>query len=141
MRQQRNSGYYLPRVSLSLRQIVQKFGEDALPYSLYQTYQGGQEDKLYTIIHAIEPREKRDTRSKSNKDMPWRSVYLLKDAGDDQKPILRESGYRMFPAVVGRWGAISTETYSCESPGMVVLGDVKQLQHEQKQKGMPLITW
>ena len=121
--------------SLSLRQIVQKFGEDALPYSLYQTYQGGQEDKLYTIIHAIEPREKRDTRSKSNKDMPWRSVYLLKDAGDDQKPILRESGYRMFPAVVGRWGAISTETYSCESPGMVVLGDVKQLQHEQKQKG------
>ena len=41
----------------------------------------------------------------------------------------------MFPAVVGRWGAISTETYSCESPGMVVLGDVKQLQHEQKQKG------
>lgn len=121
--------------SLSLRQIVQKFGEDALPYSLYQTYKDGQKDKLYTIIHAIEPREKRDTRSKSNKDMPWRSVYLLKDAGDDQKPILRESGYRMFPAVVGRWGAISTETYSCESPGMVVLGDVKQLQHEQKQKG------
>lgn len=121
--------------SLSLRQIVQKFGEDALPNSLYQTYQGGQKDKLYTIIHAIEPREKRDTRSKSNKDMPWRSVYVLKDAGDDQKPILRESGYRMFPAVVGRWGAISTETYSCESPGMVVLGDVKQLQHEQKQKG------
>ena len=121
--------------SLSLRQIVQKFGEDALPYSLYQTYKDGQKDKLYTIIHAIEPREKRDTRSKSNKDMPWRSVYLLKDAGDDQKPILRESGYRMFPAVVGRWGAISTETYSCESPGMVVPGDVKQLQHEQKQKG------
>ena len=121
--------------SLSLRQIVQKLGEDALPYSLYQTYKDGQKDKLYTIIHAIEPREKRDTRSKSNKDMPWRSVYLLKDAGDDQKPILRESGYRMFPAVVGRWGAISTETYSCESPGMVVLGDVKQLQHEQKQKG------
>ena len=48
--------------------------------------------------------------------MPYRAVHMLVDADSDEHSILLESGYNEFPAIVGRWGAISTDTYSCESP-------------------------
>lgn len=123
------------RFALTTRQLIEEFGYDAIPSALQTAAKAGNLDEQWNVIHAIEPRKDRDPRFKDNKNMPWRSVYLLEDAADTNNPILRESGYRSFPAVVGRWGAISTETYSSESPGMVALGDVIQLQHEQKQKG------
>lgn len=123
------------RFSMTTRQLIDEFGFDALPSGLRTAATSGKLDEQQNVIHAIEPRKDRDPRFKDNKNMPWRSLYILEDASDTEQPILRESGYRTFPAVVGRWGAISTETYSSEAPGMVALGDVIQLQHEQKQKG------
>ena len=121
--------------SMTTRQLIDEFGLDMLPSSLAAVAKAGKLDEQQVVLHAIEPRKDRDPRFKDNKNMPWRSVYVLKDYNDSAHPILRESGYRTFPAVVGRWGAISNETYSSESPGMIALGDVMQLQHEQKQKG------
>lgn len=121
--------------AMTVRQLVDEFDYENLPYSIQNQYDNNKLDETWIVVQAIEPRKDRDTRKKDNKNMPWRSVYVLKDNTDPKKPILRESGYRTFPAVIGRWGAISTETYSSESPGMVALGDVRQLQCEQMQKG------
>ena len=117
------------------RQLIQEFGQENVPYQIIQAVNAGKLDDSYTILHAIEPRKDREPGKKDSKNMPYRSLYILEGVADPHRPILRESGYRTFPAVVGRWGAISNETYSSESPGMVALGDVKQLQHEQLQKG------
>jgi len=47
--------------------------------------------------------------------------------------VLRESGYKEFPAVIPRWGIAGGDIYG-NSPGMEALGDIKQLQHEQLRK-------
>ena len=47
--------------------------------------------------------------------------------------MLRESGFRRFPALCPRWTVSGGDIYG-HSPGMEALGDIKQLQHEQLRK-------
>ena len=63
--------------------------------------------------------------------MAYKSCYF--EQGGDGDQVLRESGYKEFPAVVPRWGVAGGDIYG-NSPGMEALGDIKQLQHEQLRK-------
>ena len=63
---------------------------------------------------------------------------MLIDGVESGGGILEESGYNEFPAVVGRWGASATSVYSEESPGMIAIGDTKQMRHQYLQKGNAL---
>jgi hypothetical protein len=47
--------------------------------------------------------------------------------------MLRESGFKEFPALSPRWAVAGGDIYGL-SPGMEALGDIKQLQHEQLRK-------
>jgi hypothetical protein len=67
--------------------------------------------------------------------MPWRSVYF--EVGGNSDKFLRESGFKSFPALVPRWAVAGGDIYG-NSPGMEVLGDVKQLQHEQLRKAQAI---
>jgi hypothetical protein len=86
-----------------------------------------------TVHQSIEPRKQRDASKRDALNMPFQSVYIEAAGPDDQ--ILRESGFRDFPALCPRWDVTGADTYG-ESPGMKALGDIKQLQHEQKRKAM-----
>ena len=68
---------------------------------------------------------------KDNTNMAYKSCYF--ELGGDNNQVLRESGYKEFPAVVPRWGVAGGDVYG-NSPGMESLGDIKQLQHEQLRK-------
>lgn len=122
------------RFSMNAAQIVEKYGREKVGHTVRQCYDAGNYERSFRVIHAIEPRFDRDVTKIDNQQMPWRSVVLLLDSDDDDG-ILEVSGYNEFPAVVGRWGASGSDVYSEESPGMVALGDVKQLQHQELQKG------
>ena len=115
-------------------QLVGQYGRDGVPQQVRNDADSNP-DKEYKVIHAVEPRHDRDASKQDNRNMPWRSVMLLIDAGEGNAGILEESGYNEFPAVVGRWGASFTDVYSEEAPGMIAIGDTLQLQHEQLQKG------
>jgi len=88
-------------------------------------------DQWIPVIHAIEPRADRDPRMKDAKNMAWKSIYF--EPGGDANLLLRESGFKQFPAVCPRWDVVGGDIYG-NSPGMEALGDVKQLQHEQLRK-------
>lgn len=122
------------RFSMTAGQLVEKYGRDKVGHTVRQCYDAGNFERSFRVIHAIEPRFDRDVTKIDNRQMPWRSVVVLLDS-DDDSCILEESGYNEFPAVVGRWGASGSDVYSEEAPGMVALGDVKQLQHQELQKG------
>lgn len=111
--------------------MVKEFGYNKCSMSVQQMYDKGNLDAWVTVIHAIEPRDDRDITKKDAKNMPWRSVYFELACQDDK--ILRESGFRQFPAVVPRWSVVGGDIYG-NSPGMEALGDIKQLQHEQLRK-------
>lgn len=116
---------------MTVAQMVGEFGKDNVSQSVRQQFENGALDNWITVHHAIEPRHVRDLKKRDALNMPFRSVYW--EAGADKEKVLRESGYREFPALAPRWKVVGGDIYG-ESPAMRALGDIKQLQHEQLRK-------
>ena len=114
-------------------EVVREFGYNKCSTSVKNLYDRGSLDSWITLVHAIEPRDDRDRdyKKKDNMNMPFKSCYF--ETGSDGDQVLRESGFKEFPAVVPRWGVAGGDIYG-NSPGMESLGDIKQLQHEQLRK-------
>ena len=112
-------------------EIVKEYGYKNCSTTVRNMYDRGSLDAWIRLIQAIEPRADRDIRKKDALNMAWGS-YTFEVGGNPQQ-FLRESGYKDFPALVPRWATAGGDIYG-NSPGMEVLGDVKQLQHEQLRK-------
>jgi hypothetical protein len=114
-------------------EVVREFGYNKCSTSAKNLYDRGSLDSWITLVHAIEPRDDRDRdyKKKDNMNMPYKSCYF--ETGSDGDQVLRESGFKEFPAVIPRWGVAGGDIYG-NSPGMESLGDIKQLQHEQLRK-------
>lgn len=115
---------------LSTKQAVNAFGYDNCPDEIKRAHDQCLLEDYWEFIHAIEPREDRDPTSSSNKNMPWASYYV----SISTKPtIVKESGFNYFPVICPRWNVFGTDAYG-ESPAMVCLPDIKQLQLETLRK-------
>jgi hypothetical protein len=115
---------------MTVSQMVKEFGYDNCSPTVQSLYdQGKGLESWITILHAIEPRYDRDPRKLDAKNMAWSSIYFEWEGNK----LLRESGFKQFPAVCPRWAVAGGDIYG-NSPGMEALGDIKQLQHEQLRK-------
>lgn len=115
-------------------QIVREYGYEKCSPAVQGLFDSGNLDAWVTLHHLIEPRadRERNPRSKAAIDMPWRSV-TWEDGGKSDTSYLRESGFEAFPGLCPRWMVFGSDIYG-NSPGMIALGDIKQLQHEQVRK-------
>ncbi len=111
--------------------LVKEFGLENCTTMVQSLYSTGQLGVWIPIVHAIEPRADRDPSKRDARNMEWASYYF--ELGGDSDKVLRESGFKQFPALVPRWAVAGGDMYG-NSPGMEALGDVKQLQHEQLRK-------
>jgi hypothetical protein len=93
-------------------------------------------DLWIETVHLIEPNPDGDPDSPFTKDMPFRSVCYEKGA-DGPEDFLEVSGYPEFPVFAPRWHIQPPDVYG-RSPGMDCLGDVKQLQDQQKKKSQAI---
>lgn len=112
-------------------QMVAEFGKDNVSPAVLALYDRGALDQWVTVMHCIEPRRDRENGKRDAKNMPWKSTYFEPGGGSDK--LLRESGFKEFPALCPRWMTAGGDIYG-NSPGMEALGDIKQLQHEQLRK-------
>jgi hypothetical protein len=112
-------------------EIVKEYGYKNCSTTVRNMYDRGSLDSWVRLIQAIEPRADRDIRKKDALNMAWGSYTF--EVGGNPNQFLRESGFKDFPALVPRWATAGGDIYG-NSPGMEVLGDVKQLQHEQLRK-------
>lgn len=119
----------------TVAEIVKEFGYKNCSHTVQSMYDSGSLDKWVPIIHAIEPREDRDIKKKDAQNMPFASYYF--EVGGDPNKFLRQGGFKRFPSVVPRWSVTGGDIYG-NSPGMEVLGDIKQLQHEQLRKAQAI---
>lgn len=119
----------------SVGQLVEEFGIEQVSQQTASLYRSNSLDQMVGVIHSIEPRRDRDPSKRDAKNMPWRSVYIERGARDGE--YLRDSGFRDFRVLAPRWDLVNGDTYG-SSPGMEALGDIKQLQHEQKRKGQAI---
>jgi hypothetical protein len=131
--------------TMTVSQVIQKFviqqdgGEDWTGVSRATRNLWNQKnyDTLVPIIHLIEPRRKaeRDPNNFSHAHMPFKSQYMEQGAENDE--LLDIRGYRKFPAYIPRWDVLPGDVYG-RSPGMDELGDIKQLQQQQKRKAQAI---
>jgi len=115
----------------SAGELVLEFGFDNCSLAVKQAWQRGDVDSPFTIHHCIEPRSDRDTTKEDQRNMAWRSVYFEKGGDPDQ--VLREGGFDHFPVLAPRLKVRPGDIYG-QSLAMRALGDIRQLQHEQRHK-------
>jgi hypothetical protein len=117
----------------TVSQVVREFGLANVSQGTKSMYDAGNLDSWVTLYHLIEPRADRDQSRRGDAlNMPFSSKYW-EDGAKNEDTFLRESGFEEFPAICPRWQLFGSDIYG-NSPGMVALGDVKQLQHEQLRK-------
>lgn len=105
--------------SLTAEQALSEYG-DAVSEKIREA--AVQEpDKLFTFIHAIEPRKLRVVGGRAARNLPIASYHIEKDG----KRMVRESGYHEMPVVVPRWERMGPNL--AVGPMWDVLADVKSL--------------
>ncbi len=116
-------------------ELVGEFGKDRCSPTVRALFDRGDLDSWVTIIQAIEPRVDRDPSKRDSMNMAYKSVYF--EFGNDNDNVLRESGFKGFPGIAPRWEVSGGDIYG-NSPGMEVLGDIKQLQHQNLRQGQAI---
>lgn len=127
--------------TMTVSQIVEEFvaepdgtlNWDVASPAVKRAWDNSDYDQLIEVVHAVEPRrsEDRDFTKLDGKNKPIKSVYYETGASDGK--LLRESGFDSMPIYTPRWDVLGGDVYG-RGPGMDALGDVKQLQQEQKRK-------
>lgn len=116
---------------MTVAQVVREFGRSNCSSTVQTLFDRGALEQWVTVMQAIEPRVDRDLTKRDDRNMAWKSIYFEQGGNEDQ--ILRESGFKEFPALCPRWATSGGDIYG-NSPAMEALGDIKQLQHEQLRK-------
>lgn len=91
----------------------------------------GVQEKI--VMHMIEPND--DNHDIVPKRFPWREVYW--EWGSPRDKFLRAQGFYDWPCMTPRWDVTGNDPYG-RSTGMDGLGDIKQLQQEQRRKAQAI---
>lgn len=114
------------RFKMTLRQVVQKWGEDALDDKQRMMLENKPNADVW-VIHHVGPRESWNPYRIDAKGMAFESCYVM----EDTKRLLGEGGYKQLPYAVSRYITAPGETYG-RSPAMNVLPSIKVLNEEKK---------
>jgi hypothetical protein len=138
-----NATTFVREYELTVRQIVTEFlrmpGTRLIDWNNGSTtvrnlWDQGDYEATVRVTWVVTPNEDADPRKPLAKFLPWSSCWF--ETGEDKEyRFLRESGFRTFPVFAPRWEVTDGDSYGTDCPGMTALGDVRQLQGEEKAKG------
>ncbi len=113
---------------MTAKAMEQKFGSGRLSTSAQAALSSSDPFKFFKILHAVEPRKDRDVNKIDAANKPFASTWI--EPGEDQKT-LAVSGYDEQPFVAPRFYNVSNSAYGM-GPGIIVLGNAKQLQEMER---------
>ncbi|SIO58369.1 portal protein [Paraburkholderia phenazinium] len=130
-------GIFAREFVLTCKQVAERFGKENCSPTVQQAVdQGGAALTREIIIgHLIEPNDDLVPKAPGMGSMPWREMYW--ERGTANNTLLRLKGFWEKPFIAPRWDIIGNDAYG-RSPGMDALGDLKQLQVEQKRKAQAI---
>jgi hypothetical protein len=111
-------------IQLNSRQMVQKFGEEALKEAGLDQIMAQvamQKTEKYTVYHLVFPRSDYKAMATDSKNKRFASVYTASKT----KKILREGGHDLLPYFIGRFTTGNNDTYGT-SPQMNILGTTRR---------------
>ena len=112
---------------MSLRQIAQKWGEDAMSPRMKRMWDKKEFDKEIELLHCVYPREDATPGKEAADQLPIASVYI----DEKEKHVIKEGGFHEMPYMVSRWAKSTGEVFG-RSPAMTALPDIKMLQEMMK---------
>lgn len=104
--------------------LVDKFGMDNVSDAVKNAYNNENYEQPVEIVHAVEPNQDYDKKSKFSKNKKFKSVYFEKG---NSSSFLSEGGFNHFPYVVFETAVNGEDVYPSNSPGIESFSDVKQL--------------
>jgi len=128
--------------AMTVRRVVETFGVvpgsrdidwSKISQTVKNLYDRGSYEQKVDVTWMVAPNTEADARALyPAQRMPWHSCYF--ERGARENVFLREGGYEQFPFMVPRWDVTGEDIYGTDCPGMVAIGDVKQLQLMTRQK-------
>ena len=110
------------KYSMTARQAVQEFGEENLGEKVLKAAKE-KPDKSFVFIHAVEPTADYERAlGKAKTKLPFHSCHVC----EEDKMVVRTSGYQEFPYLVPRWAKATGEIFG-RSPSYNALPDIKTL--------------
>lgn len=118
-------------------QVAKEFGVENCSPTVQQAVQTGGAALTREIVigHAIEPNEDIIPGAIGVRGAAFREVFW--EMGSSETDVLRIRGFRERPFIAPRWDVSGNDAYG-RSPAMDALGDIKQLQVEQKRKAQAI---
>lgn len=110
----------------TLRQVAQRFGEDAMGEKLRNALAKNPEDRI-DVLHCVRPNEAQNTRRRDYRGMAMSSYYIAVS----ERLVLEESGYRTMPYCVSRYSVSPREVYG-RGPGVMALAAISNLNEMMK---------
>lgn len=126
----------------TVAQIVKQFStrdrvNPAISRAVRDQYDRGNYDSWYPLVHVVEPNRNSILGSLRSEDREYKSVYF--EPGNDRiRGVLSRRGFSEFPFYCPRWDVTNEDVYGTDCPGMTALGDVRQLQLEEKRKAQAI---
>ena len=102
--------------------------------SIRSAYANGNYENSFPLVQAVEPNLNFVPGSLRSRERAFRSVHFEPGGGGSEE-FLRVSGFDEFPFYCPRWERTNEDVLGTECPGMMVLGDVRQLQSQERRKG------
>jgi len=134
---------------MTVEQMALEFGLENMSTAAQDQVDRGNLSSEFIITHIIEPNDDFRFGNPMAKFKKFRSAKYESGRGSagtgsgvadsvagsiERGKFLKQSGFDEFPAYVPRWGVTGEDTYGTDCPGMTTLGDVKQLQIQEKRK-------
>lgn len=143
-----NASTFCREYELSVRQVVEEFGVrqgyrdidwSKISLAVKRMWDNGQYEDPVRLVWMVQPNAQAEEGKIDAKYLPWSSCHWElgqpNDQGSTTSGFLRESGYQTFPIMAPRWDITAEDSYGTDCPGMTALGDVRQLQVMQLEKG------
>ena len=140
---------------MTARQVVEKFGMDPdnpgkikwdnISTHVKSLWDSKNSESRVDIAHVILPNELYDPKLLDSKYKKFASIYYERGtsgqrnsqgyfgSGGGQDKFLREKGYDYFPVLCPCWEVTGEDIYGTSCPGMIALGDIKQLQTGERR--------
>jgi hypothetical protein len=118
-------------------QMATKFGYKNLSTSAKTAVDRNRFDQWFPVVNFIEPNDEFRPHNFLSQFKKFASVNY-EPGNNDKNMFLSKKGFDDFPAYCPRWGTTGEDIYGTDCPGMDTLGDIKQLQIQEKRKGQAI---
>lgn len=133
---------------LTVRQIVERYGRrdertgkadwSNISRTVRDQYERGNYHATYEVVHAIVPNPEFDPTRAAARFKRYASYHFERTHVEDDKVLLRHSGYDLFPILVPRWEVVGEDVHGSRYPGEIALGDAMSLQTLERRKAQAI---